>query len=254
MRFACTGNQSEPIRPMPLRPCGGFTLVELLVVVGIIALLIAILLPVLGRARAAAQTVACASNLRNLGAGFHMYADDNRGHTPVTRGQMADAGGDLQWVFWADFLHHYVYSRSPGLSLPPASSEERMHHLVNSVFNCPDQRGRIYPAGDLGQIYAINLCLFDSHAPDLRIGWEWNRSTNLHRLRPASDVMILFESYDTNGIWTWGRPDAAQLTNHHSGGVNVLFADSHVERLEPKDFPPANGSNWRKSPFWAGYR
>src|SRR5581483_7679702 len=56
-----------------------FTLVELLVVIGIIALLIAILLPALRKARLAAEEAACMSNLRQFGVGFQVYSDSNKG-------------------------------------------------------------------------------------------------------------------------------------------------------------------------------
>ncbi len=60
----------------------GFTLVELLVVIGIISVLVAMLLPALNKAREAAQKTACASNLRQVGQALHMYANDNHGWIP----------------------------------------------------------------------------------------------------------------------------------------------------------------------------
>ena len=64
------------------RRCRAFTLVELLVVVGIIAVLIGILLPVLGRAREQAQRISCANQLKQLGAAVHMYANESKGRLP----------------------------------------------------------------------------------------------------------------------------------------------------------------------------
>ena len=80
----------------------GFTLVELLVVIGIIALLISLLLPALNRARRSANTVACAANIRSIIQGFQMYAAGNRGYFPGT----ITSGG---FLFKADYSSDLTY-------------------------------------------------------------------------------------------------------------------------------------------------
>jgi prepilin-type N-terminal cleavage/methylation domain-containing protein len=77
--------QKEKDQPMPQRPLrriNGFTLVELLVVIGIIAVLLGILLPSLAKARAAARETQCSNNIRQLGMGFLMYVNDSKGAIP----------------------------------------------------------------------------------------------------------------------------------------------------------------------------
>jgi prepilin-type N-terminal cleavage/methylation domain-containing protein/prepilin-type processing-associated H-X9-DG protein len=76
----------------------GFTLVELLVVIGIIAVLVGILLPALGRAREASKSTACLSNIRQVAMAFMMYSNDNKGWLPAS----ARGGTPLE----ADFIHY----------------------------------------------------------------------------------------------------------------------------------------------------
>src|SRR5690242_6184217 len=71
----CTGDKRRRWRGAVV---GGFTLVELLVVIGIIALLIGILLPVLSKARQASQRTACLANIKQVGAAMVMYVDANK--------------------------------------------------------------------------------------------------------------------------------------------------------------------------------
>src|SRR5581483_6643784 len=122
----------------------GFTLVELLVVIGIIALLIGILLPALNRARAAAANVKCSSNVRQLVSATVMFAQEHHGHCPPCSDtslaalndplkqnfSYRDNGGSDELNDWASAILRYMGDRTQTdfQKAPPDKSR---------VFQCP---------------------------------------------------------------------------------------------------------------------
>jgi prepilin-type N-terminal cleavage/methylation domain-containing protein/prepilin-type processing-associated H-X9-DG protein len=109
----------------------GFTLVELLVVIGIIALLISILLPSLNTARRAAAAVKCAAALRDLGNAFQMYGVDNKGAWPVVKDLRKNAKGVYEEQRWTGLIAKYVVTKKD-------SNYTDLRNMRNSVlWGCP---------------------------------------------------------------------------------------------------------------------
>ena len=137
----------------------GFTLVELLVVIGIIALLISILLPALNAARRQAKSVKCMSQLKEIGNCVLQYSIDSRGYYPPAQLIMTTSGeyelpqktldnrpilikqSDGYGVFWFNFLNKYISNSASGIYNNGSKDEAGQVRYNSAIWGCPDWDG-----------------------------------------------------------------------------------------------------------------
>jgi prepilin-type N-terminal cleavage/methylation domain-containing protein/prepilin-type processing-associated H-X9-DG protein len=235
-----------------MRQKRAFTLIELLVSVAIIALLLALLLPGLSGARAQARRVKCASNLRQLGQAFHMYAGEYRGQAmplAYTATTIIGTGPALYW--WGTNDAHGV-DHTRGFVWPYLHADLR----ADGVFECPDQPwGSYIPQGAARAVtstYGYNgyfLC------PPYTPGWNFtigrkpwqnldtlalpqrifafaDTAIDFGQSRPQNDALLDPPEVFSNGRWTVNASPTTCF--RHAGRAGVAAADGHVEAMGPQ--------------------
>jgi len=227
----------------PERSRLAFTLIELLVVIAIIAILAAMLLPALSKAKAKAKQINCLSNMKQIGLGTLMYVDDNRGVFPGSASRGAFGPQPDDWIYW-----------QAGRQIQQSVVAIPLGRINTNLFRCPsDNVDRGNPANDP---YKYSYSMVSSvegginHGITSIPGNPFKQSSIKNPVKKmmlaeeqasktspeASDLFAAdaiddgrFQLSNTAG----SQPNA--LTARHNKKAEITFADGHVATIKPAE-------------------
>ena len=206
----------------------GFTLVELLVVIGVIALLLSILMPSLRKARAMAMRLACASNLKQIDLAVNLYLNGNENTYPCAQDPVSTAPAYWLWMGrgWRGFVEPYlggsIDANNPSALFCPQDRiakdkyESTSYAYSMAFYHSPEQIDDMNSPADT----------YNNPQPSIP-----QRSMDV--ARPSGKILIgewlsnHSAIYDDKGWWCW------------QGSRNYLFVDGQVHLLDAEQIRPA---------------